>query len=220
MTATQIGNLTSTELQAFSPTQANALTAKQVGSLTTTALGNFSTTQLSSLTTAQVQGLTTSQLNSLPATNLDILDITKLSTGQIAGLSTTQFSNLATTQLNAFTSTQVKAIELGRNPKGLDGLKQKLAAERGSCLLFNTPLLVEKLEDLYRGMWDDYKSGSLPRPDLNNLDAYHEIAVRLHVDDPILSGTDLMSRYRRELEEWNEAWPLATDSRLWQGDNR
>jgi predicted O-linked N-acetylglucosamine transferase (SPINDLY family) len=112
-----------------------------------------------------------------------------------------------------------KAVELGRNPKALDGLKQKLAAERGSCLLFNTPLLVEKLEDLYRGMWDDYKSGSLPRPDLNNLDVYHEIAVRLHVDDPSLSGTDLRSRYRRELEAWNEAWPLATDSRLWQGDN-
>ena len=119
--------------------------------------------------------------------------------------------------LGAYTA---KAVELGRNPKALDGLKQKLAAERGSCLLFNTPLLVEKLEDLYRGMWDDYKSGSLPRPDLNNLDAYHEIAVRLHVDDPNLQGTGLMSGYRRELEAWNEAWPLATDSRLWQGDNR
>ena len=59
-----------------------------------------------------------------------------------------------------------KAIELGRNPKALDGLKQKLAAERGSCLLFNTPLLVEKLEGLYRCMWDDYKADpSQTRPE-------------------------------------------------------
>jgi hypothetical protein len=68
-------------------------------------------------------------------------------------------------------------------------------------------------------MWDDYKSGRLPKPDLNNLDVYHDIGVRLHVEDRTLSGTDLRSRYRKELEAWNEAWPLATDSRLWQGDS-
>jgi predicted O-linked N-acetylglucosamine transferase (SPINDLY family) len=111
-----------------------------------------------------------------------------------------------------------KAVELGRNPQALAGLKQKLAAERASCLLFNTPLLVEKLEDLYRGMWEDYRSGCLPKPDLNNMDAYHDIGVRLHVDDSSLPGSDLRSRYRRELEAWHETWPLTADSRLWQGD--
>jgi predicted O-linked N-acetylglucosamine transferase (SPINDLY family) len=110
-----------------------------------------------------------------------------------------------------------KAIELGGNPQTLAGLKQKLMAERESCLLFNTPVLVEKLEDLYREMWEDYKSGCLPKPDLRNLDAYHDIGVRLHVDSPSLPGSDLRSRYRNELEAWHETWPLAADSRLWQG---
>ncbi len=111
-----------------------------------------------------------------------------------------------------------KAIELGGNPQALAGLKQKLMAERASCLLFNTPLLVEKLEDLYRGMWEDYRSGCLPKPDLANMDAYHDIGIRLHVDDPTLAGSDLTSRYRRELEAWHETWPLTANSRLWQGD--
>jgi predicted O-linked N-acetylglucosamine transferase (SPINDLY family) len=113
---------------------------------------------------------------------------------------------------------EAKAIELGRNPQALAGLKQKLTTERSSCLLFNTPLLVEKLEDLYRGMWEDYSSGCLPKPDLNNMDAYHDIGVRLHVDDISLSGSDLRSLYRRELEAWHETWPLTADSRLWQVD--
>ena len=111
-----------------------------------------------------------------------------------------------------------KAIELGRNPQTLASLKQKLTAGRASCLLFNTPLLVEKLEELYRGMWEDYRSGRLPKPDLNNMDAYHDIGVRLHVDDPTLPGSELRSRYRKELEAWHETWPLTANSRLWQGD--
>ncbi len=112
-----------------------------------------------------------------------------------------------------------KAIELGRNPKALDDLKQKLIAERGSCLLFNTPFLVQKLEDLYRGMWEDYKCGRLPTPDLNNLEVYYEIAVRQHAADPSPAGSDLRSRYHRDLEAWHETWPLATDTRFWQCDN-
>ncbi len=112
-----------------------------------------------------------------------------------------------------------KAVDLGQNPKVLSDLKSKLIAARESCLLFNTPLLVEKLEDLYRGMWEDYKSNRLPKPDLKNLDAYHDVGVRLHIDDPSLSGRDLRSRYRSELEAWNEAWSLTADSRLWRGDS-
>jgi predicted O-linked N-acetylglucosamine transferase (SPINDLY family) len=117
--------------------------------------------------------------------------------------------------LGAYTA---KAVELGRNPKTLAGLKQKLTAERDSCLLFNTPILVKELEDLYRGMWEDYKSGCLPKPDLNNLNAYHDIGVRLHVEHPSLPGSDIRSRYRKELEAWHETWPLTADSRLWQSD--
>ncbi len=109
-----------------------------------------------------------------------------------------------------------KAIELGRNPKALDKLRKKLKAGRGSCLLFNTPLLVEELEALYRGMWEDYKRGALPKPDLKNLDAYAEIGARLHAAGSALEGAELYARYRQELETWNETWPLVPDARLWR----
>jgi predicted O-linked N-acetylglucosamine transferase (SPINDLY family) len=111
-----------------------------------------------------------------------------------------------------------RAIELARNPKGLERLKKKLRAGRGSSLLFNTPLLVEELEKQYRTMWDEYRRGALPKPDLVNLDAYNDIAIRLHADNapPAWSG-GLEQSYRKEFEIWNENWPLQPDSRLWQG---
>ncbi len=111
-----------------------------------------------------------------------------------------------------------RAIELGRNPKALERLKKKLKAGRGSCLLFNTPLLVRELEKQYRAMWDEYRRGVLPTPNLANLDAYFEIAVGLHADTA--SGTSNGSfeqRYRKEFEIWNENVPLQPDPRLWQG---
>jgi predicted O-linked N-acetylglucosamine transferase (SPINDLY family) len=111
-----------------------------------------------------------------------------------------------------------RAIELGRNPKALERLKKKLKAGRGSSLLFNTPLLVQELEKQYRTMWDEYRRGALSKPSLVNLDAYHDIAVRLHVGNvPMAPNASLQQRYRKELEIWNECWPLQPDSRLWQG---
>ncbi len=111
-----------------------------------------------------------------------------------------------------------KAIELGRNPKALDKLKKKLKTGRGTCLLFDTPRLVEGLEALYRGMWEDYRRGALPRPELGNMDAYAELGARLHTAGPAPEGGELLARYRQELEVWNETWPLVPDARLWRAN--
>ncbi len=110
-----------------------------------------------------------------------------------------------------------RAIELGRNPEAISLLKRKLSAGRGSCSLFNTPLLVHELETLYRGMWEDFERGSLPKPDLINMDVYHDIGVRLHTEQTsFVDQNDLLARYARELEVWNTVRPLSLDSRLWR----
>ncbi len=99
----------------------------------------------------------------------------------------------------------------------MERLKKKLKAGRDSCLLFNTPLLVRELETAYRGMWDDYRRGALPKPDLRNMDVYHEIGVNLYTDDAArFADVSVEQRYRKELENWNESWPLLPDTRLWQ----
>jgi predicted O-linked N-acetylglucosamine transferase (SPINDLY family) len=110
-----------------------------------------------------------------------------------------------------------RAIELGRNPKALDKLKKKLRANRDNCLLFNTPLLVEELEKQYRVMWDEYRRGELAKPNLVNLDAYHEIAVRLQTESGLVAwNSGLEQRYKKELEAWNDTWGLQPDTRLWR----
>ena len=51
-----------------------------------------------------------------------------------------------------------RAVELGRQPERLAELKKRLIAGRDTCLLFDTPLLVRHLEDLYCGMWTDFQA--------------------------------------------------------------
>ncbi len=109
-----------------------------------------------------------------------------------------------------------KAIALGNGQNELNELKSRLAAGRDTCLLFDTPLLVRELENLYRGMWEDYKRGALPKPDLKNLDAYGEIGADLILKGVPAFGEDLKKRYAPELDVWNETWPLQPDSRFWQ----
>lgn len=111
-----------------------------------------------------------------------------------------------------------RAVELGRDPKELAKFKQRLAAERDLCLLFDTPRLVRDLESLYRGMWDDFLEGRLPVPELANLDAYHEIGVELSLADAAPAAhDDYRGIYRDRLETQHAICPLPADSRLWPG---
>jgi predicted O-linked N-acetylglucosamine transferase (SPINDLY family) len=61
-----------------------------------------------------------------------------------------------------------RAVALGGRPNELNALKQRLLAGRADSLLFDTPRLIRALEDLYKSMWDDYRRGALPTPDLRN----------------------------------------------------
>ena len=51
------------------------------------------------------------------------------------------------------------AIELGRNAERASELKKRLASSRQSSLLFDTRNLVRELENLYRGMWEEFQAG-------------------------------------------------------------
>ncbi len=65
-------------------------------------------------------------------------------------------SELVTRNLADF---QSLAIKLSQNSDELEALKAKLARNRLSEPLFDTPLFVANLESLYRRMWDKFLSG-------------------------------------------------------------
>jgi hypothetical protein len=66
-------------------------------------------------------------------------------------------------------------------------------------------------------MWDDLASGNLPRPDLRNLDIYHEIGLEQD-HEAILSLADeaYQSLYEQRLADRDAVTPLAEDGRLWR----
>jgi predicted O-linked N-acetylglucosamine transferase (SPINDLY family) len=110
-----------------------------------------------------------------------------------------------------------RAIELGNDPAKLSALRQKLAANRAGCVLFDTNQLVRSLEQLYAQAWRDYAQGQLPEPDLTNLDVYHGIGCDLdHEQTEILTITHYNEVYRRRLAVRNALYPMNADQRLWQ----
>jgi predicted O-linked N-acetylglucosamine transferase (SPINDLY family) len=66
-----------------------------------------------------------------------------------------------------------RAIQLGNDPVILQAVKQKLQASLPTCTLFNAPKLVASLENLFDGMWSDYSSGKIHRPDVAQLSYEH-----------------------------------------------
>ena len=113
-----------------------------------------------------------------------------------------------------------RAMELGRNPDLVAGMKRRMIAVRDSCLLFDTPQLVRHLEDLYRQMREDFKRGTLPCPDQANMDVYYDIGLELNLEG--LEGvTDdvYRARYDEKLAIWGRVSPLMPDRRLWKNLN-
>ncbi len=108
-----------------------------------------------------------------------------------------------------------KAIDLGRNPEKLTALRARIAGCRDSSVLFDTPLLVRELEGLYEGMWEEYSTGTMAKPDLTNLDLYREIGLELDADwTEMLSVTDYLDRYRAKLAEYETARFVPKDARV------
>ncbi len=110
-----------------------------------------------------------------------------------------------------------RAVELGTNKDKRQELRRRLKANRDSCVLFDTPLLVSRLEGLYAKMWKDFAGGKLPRPDLTGLDVYNDIGITLDKDDVemlLVPGYDDL--YRGKLAEYDDYAYLRDDGRLWK----
>jgi predicted O-linked N-acetylglucosamine transferase (SPINDLY family) len=109
-----------------------------------------------------------------------------------------------------------RAVELGRNKAALQACKDRLIAGRDTCTLFDTPSLVRNLETLYIEMWEDYRRGRVPEPDLTNLPIYREIGCEGDCENAgFLSRAEYHAHYRRALAYRNSGSPLPVDSRLW-----
>lgn len=108
------------------------------------------------------------------------------------------------------------AIELANDKPRLAAIGARLLASRHTSLLFDTPRLVSSLEALYRQMHDALLADALPRPDLSNLDIYHEVGV---AGDPQSAGSlddsAYADQYRSRLAELDRTYPVRPDNRLW-----
>ena len=109
-----------------------------------------------------------------------------------------------------------RAIAFAGDRGQVQALRARLEAGRDRCVLFDTALLTRRLEDLYRSMCDDYASGDLPRPDLTNLTAYHDLSVGEDHETPEFVGlTDYHGWYKSRLARRHSARPMPPDPRLW-----
>lgn len=106
-----------------------------------------------------------------------------------------------------------RAIAIASVPGTATELRRRLRAGRDSSVLFDMPLLVTSLEALYDRMWDEFRAGDLPVPDLANLAVYRDIGLGL------VEGREGQSiapeRYVEELGHWAAHEPLPADGRLW-----
>ena len=59
--------------------------------------------------------------------------------------------------------------------------------------------------------------GSLPVPDLTNLDVYCDIGSELNLETAAAPTDEAYrSRYEEKLKVWHRTYPLARDTRLWK----
>lgn len=111
-----------------------------------------------------------------------------------------------------------KAVEIGSDRARAQALRDTLAANRDTCVLFDMDLLADKLETLYGEMIAEYQAGRRPQPNLANLKTYLDIGLALDRDDREIQGeADLHGLYRHELARRHAVKAIPADGRLWEG---
>lgn len=114
-----------------------------------------------------------------------------------------------------------RAVALGRDRAATQRYRAQLAVRRDSCALFDTPLLVGRLEALYRRIWADVMAERLPRPDLTNLDVYLEVGIgHDHDAAEVMAIADYRAWWRERLARRHRFRPIAQDHRLWPAAHR
>ena len=109
-----------------------------------------------------------------------------------------------------------RAIELANDRAQLASIRARLRAGRDTCVLFDTPNLVRSLEALYQQMHAARLAGSLPRPDLFNLDLYHQIAAAEDLETiGALDTAAYHGHYRQRIADLDSVFPVRSDCRIW-----
>lgn len=118
-------------------------------------------------------------------------------------------ADLVCTSLEDYVS---RAIAIAEVPGAAADLRRRLRANRETAVLFDTPQLVKGLEALYDRMWDEFRTGDLPVPNLVNLPIYEEIGLGLI---EARQGDSVPPElYAAELARWMMHEPLVADGRL------
>ena len=108
-----------------------------------------------------------------------------------------------------------RAVAFGADRASLRPYRERLAAGRETCALFDTPLLVNRLEGLYRRMWDDFDSGALPSPDIANLGDYFEAGLGVdHDETEVQMIEDYQGWWYDRLARRHASRPIPADRRL------
>jgi len=109
-----------------------------------------------------------------------------------------------------------RAIAIALAPGAALSLRSRLEQGRATCALFDTPRLVSGLETLFDRMWEEFRDGALPVPQLTNLACYEEIGLDLLLNRE--GQTIPPEAYAAELVCWNAAEQLPPDARLWPAE--
>ena len=111
-----------------------------------------------------------------------------------------------------------KAIAFAQQPQIAKALGARLRQGRDQSLLFDMERLVRALEGLYLEMVRREGQARTPRPQLLNMDAYHEIGAKLDFEatNP-LTREAYLQVWRDALAEYDQHLPLVEDGRLWPG---
>jgi hypothetical protein len=113
-----------------------------------------------------------------------------------------------------------RAIALGNDRPAVQAYKTKLETLRQTCTLFDTNLLVRKLEELYRAIAREHQNGEVHEPDLANLDRYMEAGIdHDHEGQELLGFADYDGLYKAKLARLHSARPIPGDARLWTKDD-
>ncbi len=108
-----------------------------------------------------------------------------------------------------------RAVALGQERAALRHYRDRLEAGREKCVLFDMPLLVRRLEQLYASVWRRFQAGTLPRPDLANLETYLEVGEGVdHEAIEVGAIEDYRGWWMTRLSERNAVRPIRSDRRL------
>ncbi len=112
-----------------------------------------------------------------------------------------------------------RAVAFGDDRTTLQPFREKLRVGRDTCTLFDMPLLVRRLEELYKNMWTQFAKGELPRANLSNLDVYLEVGSRIDHDEvEVQTIEDYHGWWREMLTNRHAFRPVDPDHRLVKAD--